>query len=58
LTFEDGVPLIYTNFFCVDEFDYWLESMVFVMDGGECFFQVLYDPAADSFSRLRVNGFA
>jgi hypothetical protein len=58
LTLEAGQPVIYANFFCVDEFDYWLESLVFVMDGGECFFQLLYDPATDSFSRLRVNGFA
>lgn len=58
ITFEAGQPLIYANFFCVDEFDYWLESPVFVMDGGECFFQVVYDPATDTFSRLSVNGFA
>jgi hypothetical protein len=58
LTLEAGQPVIYANFFCVDEFDYWLESLVFVMDGGECFFQLLYDPATDSFSRLRVNGMA
>ena len=58
LTLQAGQPVIYANFFCVDEFDYWLESLVFVMDGGECFFQVLYDPATDEFSRLRVNGFA
>jgi hypothetical protein len=58
LTLEAGQPVIYANFFCVDEFDYWLESLVFVMDGGECFFQLLYDPATESFSRLRVNGMA
>lgn len=58
LTLEAGQPLIYANFFCVDEFDYWLESYVLVLDGGECFFQVVYDPATESFSRLRVNGMA
>lgn len=58
ITFAGGQPLVYTNFFCVDEFDYWLESPVFVMDGGECFFQVTYNPATDLFSNLRVNGFA
>ena len=58
ITFEAGQPLMYANFFCVDEFDYWLESYVMVMDGGECFFQVVYDPASDTFSRLSVNGFA
>lgn len=58
ITLDAGQPLIYANFFCVDDFDYWLESYVFVMDGGECFFQLLYDPATAEFSRLRVNGMA
>ncbi|MBZ0293184.1 MAG: hypothetical protein K8L99_11520 [Anaerolineae bacterium] len=58
ITFADGQHLIYTNFFCVDEFDYWLASPVFVMDGGECFFQVLYNPATQTFSDLRINGYA
>jgi hypothetical protein len=58
ITLKDGQPMIYTNFFCVDDFDQWLESPVFVMDGGECFFQVLYNPATNTFSNLRNNGFA
>jgi hypothetical protein len=58
LTLQAGQPVIYANFFCVDEFDYWLESLVFVMDGGECFFQLVYDPATAEFSRLRINGMA
>lgn len=58
ITFEGGEPLIYANYFCVEDFDYWLESFVMVMDGGDCFFQVLYDPAANTFSGLRVNGVA
>jgi hypothetical protein len=56
--FTEGQPLIYANFFCADDFDYWLESFVLVMDGGECFFQLLYDPATGQFSNLRVNGYA
>ena len=58
ITFADGQPLIYTNFFCYDDFDNWLESPVFVMDGGECFFQMLYNPAMETFSGLRINGYA
>ena len=58
ITFADGQPLIYTNFFCYDDFDNWLDSPVFVMDGGDCFFQVLYNPASATFSNLRINGFA
>ena len=58
VTFERGTPLIYANYFCVDEFDYWRTGHVSVMDGGECFFQVLYNPATEEFSDLRVNGYA
>lgn len=56
ITFEEDKPLIYANFFCGDSFDYWLEALVSVEDGGECFFQVMYDPETDTFSNLRVNG--
>ncbi|MEO8611215.1 MAG: hypothetical protein ABI690_25185 [Chloroflexota bacterium] len=58
VTFADGQPLIYTNFFCVNDFDNWQESLIFVMDGGECFFQVLYNPTNTTFSNLQINGFA
>jgi hypothetical protein len=27
-----------------------------VLDGGACFFQITYDPAAGDFADLRVNG--
>jgi hypothetical protein len=58
ILFEGGEPLIYANFFCSDTFDYWLEFLVAVEDGGECFFQVLYEPADGVFSNLRINGVA
>lgn len=58
VTFERGTPLIYANYFCADDFDYWRTGYVMMMDGGECFFQVLYDPATGEFSNLRINGYA
>lgn len=58
VTFNEGEPLIYANYFCQDLFDYWLESYVAVMDGGDCFFQLLYNPVTQEFSNLRVNGYA
>lgn len=58
VTLERGTPLIYANYFCADGFDNWRTSYVLVMDGGECFFQVLYNPATGDFSRLSINGFA
>jgi hypothetical protein len=33
-------PYIWANFFCVDDFDDWQNRLVFVMDGGQCFFNV------------------
>ena len=49
--FSEGEQLIYASYFCAeDSFDYWLESHVMVLDGGECFFQFFYD--------LRINGMA
>lgn len=57
LTFGDR-DLIYANYFCADDFEHWRTSYVLVMDGGACFFQVLYDPADGTFSDLRINGVA
>ncbi len=58
ITFQRGTPLIYANYFCMDGFERWRTGFVSVEDGGECFFQVLYDPATGVFSRLRINGYA
>jgi hypothetical protein len=56
VTFEEGEPLIFANYFCVDAFDYWQEGYVSVADGGDCFFRLLYDPVTDTFLSLRING--
>jgi hypothetical protein len=58
IMFQDGKPLIYANYFCEMGFDNWLEAPVFVLDGGECFFQLLYNPAANTYFDLRINGYA
>ncbi len=61
--FRQYVPIIqtaqkriYVNAFC-DEgpLAYWRDKLVVVIDGGTCFYQVLYDPAAKKFSNLRIN---
>ncbi len=36
--------------------DYWRSQIVFVLDGGECYFQVSYDPATKLFTSLSING--
>lgn len=52
----DGAPLIYANFFCGEGQMDWLTEWVIVLDGGDCYFQVLYNVKNDTFIRLQVNG--
>ncbi|HNB52634.1 MAG TPA: hypothetical protein PK530_11855 [Anaerolineales bacterium] len=52
----DGVSLIYGNFFCGEGQMDWLTEWVIVMDGGDCYFQILYNVKNDTFIRLQVNG--
>lgn len=51
----NGKKVIYLNAFC-DYFDYWKTSIVFVFDGGQCFFQATYDLERDKFISFSVNG--
>jgi hypothetical protein len=54
-----GVRLIYINALCdVYHRPEWRNHLVRVLDGGNCFWQVWYDPATGSFSDLAVNGSA
>lgn len=55
IQFDGERPVVYANFFCSD-FENWQRAYVAVEDGGNCFFQVMYDPDAEVFSNLRVNG--
>ena len=54
-------PHIYVNAFCHDlgmSSQKLQEHLVMVLDGGGCFFNVLYDPEARAFSDLAFNGVA
>ena len=51
----DGQQMIYGNYFCV-EFEDWRSNFVFVMDGGDCFFQAVYDVVSDKIISLSING--
>jgi hypothetical protein len=53
---EDGLALILVNATCAGEDLNWRTQPVFVMDGGDCFFRVTYDPATGSFEDFDVNG--
>jgi hypothetical protein len=52
---RDGRRYIYASFFCA-EFAGWQSRIVVVMDGGDCFFQVMYDVEQQTFTNLMVNG--
>jgi hypothetical protein len=53
---ENGEEVIYANFFCsIDDMD-WHNEFVFVLDGGDCFFSVKYNPQTGEFFDLSVNG--
>ena len=48
--------LIFANYFC-NAFDVdWKTTAVAVLDGGDCFFTVVYDVARAAFSDLQING--
>ena len=48
--------IVYANFFC-DTFETdWRKDFIFVMDGGDCYFQFKYDVEGGEFFDLQVNG--
>lgn len=53
---EEGEQIIYANFFCNSHEIDWHNDYVFVLDGGDCYFQVKYNPATGEFFDLSVNG--
>jgi hypothetical protein len=54
----DGKKIIYANYFCDNVETDWRKDFVFVMDGGDCFFQFKYDVDSAEFFDLQVNGVA
>jgi hypothetical protein len=53
---QGGQNLILVNATCAGDDLQWQKSPVIVMDGGDCFFRVTYDPASGTFSGFQVNG--
>ncbi|MCC6456843.1 MAG: hypothetical protein IT328_17945 [Caldilineaceae bacterium] len=53
---ENGEQVIYANFFCDANIGDWQQEFVLVNDGGDCFFQVKYNPATGEFYDFSVNG--
>jgi hypothetical protein len=53
---RNQMKLIYINGFCDDFSTEWKEHLVFALDGGDCFYQAVYDPTAGGFLECYVNG--
>ncbi len=52
-----GEKEVWVNCFCsVQYMDYWKKQVVFVKDGGNCFFNVKINITKKSFSDFEVNG--
>lgn len=53
-----GRRLVYANFYCnPSQFEDWKEkSLVMVLDGGTCYFQVWFDPETGEYPRVVING--
>ena len=51
-----GKEIIYGNFFCDNGGVDWRQKFLFMIDGGECYFQVEYDVESGLFIKLRING--
>ncbi len=55
----DGKRRVWGNFFC-EYFghgdDGWRKEGFVVKDGGDCYFNVKYEPATETFSALMING--
>jgi hypothetical protein len=52
-----GKKSIFLNAVCtVQEDNVWRKRLVFVFDGGKCFWHATYDPSTRKFSGLRING--
>lgn len=55
---EKGEKVVWINCFCGKSLKDWKESIVFVSDGGNCYFNLKLNLATESFYELRVNGVA
>jgi hypothetical protein len=52
---EDGDRLLLVNGFCNAEPD-WTSRIVFVMDGGECYFTAIYNVDTEELESFMFNG--
>jgi hypothetical protein len=55
---KEGNRKVWINCFCEDShIDYWKKNIVFVDDGGRCFFNLIINITDETFSNLIINGY-
>jgi hypothetical protein len=52
----EGKTLIFVNFFCETHGVDWQRVLIFVTDGGSCYFELNYEPQSGTFSDLSIHG--
>ncbi len=55
----EGKQLIYTSFICnsfAEDNDDWQRDVLIISDGGDCFFNIMFDPAEGNYFDLYVHG--
>lgn len=52
----EGKSLIFVNFFCETHGVDWQQELIFVSDGGSCYFELNYEPQSGVFSDLSIHG--
>jgi len=52
----EGKSLIFVNFFCETHGVDWQQELIFVSDGGSCYFELNYEPQSGTFSDLSIHG--
>jgi hypothetical protein len=56
---EKGEKILYINCFCNKEFcKDWLTKIIFVLDGGSCFWNVKFNLTTVTLFDLNINGYA
>lgn len=53
---ENGKRVVYANYFCSAPLDSWMEEVLLVLDGGDCYFQIKFEVDTNRFYDLQVNG--
>ena len=56
---KNGKKQIYVNGFCEQYWSQkedWRSKFVLVLDGGNCYFQILFDPTTNEFTNFVING--